>query len=114
MSTAKKNSIEKYAERALLAVEVTNETLAVFDDQPWSIPAQLALFTLKLIILMYLKSAADHEPQPEPDRRTSITDTVEIIELVDETDHEPTTSIDNTASTPDTDDSADQQQPDPQ
>lgn len=62
--TNTKSTTEKYAANALVAVEVINEALAVFEDQAWSASVQLALFTLKLMILMYLKSAAEHEPEP--------------------------------------------------
>ncbi|WP_112262434.1 hypothetical protein [Lentzea terrae] len=67
MTAIKKHSIENNVEKALVAVEMANEALSVFGDQPWSAPVQLALFALKLMILIYLKSAAEHEPEPASD-----------------------------------------------
>lgn len=85
MDTPKKNRIQKCSEFALIAVDVASEALAVFEDQPWSAPAQLGLLALKMVILMYLKSAPqqpepEHAEQEHPEPPSNCSSTVHMSE----------------------------------
>ncbi|MCS7484845.1 hypothetical protein ACFFQW_44545 [Umezawaea endophytica] len=104
----KKKVSEKVAGYALVATEVGSEALAIVEDQPWSGPVQLALFTLKMIILMYLKSA-EQKDQPAPDGAAD-----SLADSPAELERRPVDADEETARDEEPDDPADEQQPHPQ
>ena len=80
MNLPKKNRIQKCSEFAFIAVEVASEALAVFEDQLWSAPAQLGLLALKMVILMYLKSAPQQPEQEDAEPPSNCSSTAHMSE----------------------------------